>query len=127
MRIQIAWEKGHVEATLKETPTAHALMAALPFESSAHTWGEEVYFSAPVKAEKEEDAQQVVEPGTVCFWVEGQSLALPYGPTPISHEGECRLAARVNILGTLDADPKVLSTIRQDDPIRVSRLESGAC
>lgn len=38
----------------------------------------------PLKALLESDSQQVVDPGTVCFWVQGSSLALPFGPTPVS-------------------------------------------
>ncbi len=70
---------------------------------------------------QEADAQQVVEPGTVAFWTDGDSLALPYGPTPISRGGECRLAGPCNVLGALEGDAQVLRTVRSGDPIRVER------
>ena len=72
----------------------------LPFESRAQTWGEEVYFTTPVSAKLEPDAKQIVEPGTVCFWTEGDALALPYGRTPISTDERPKLASRCNVLGT---------------------------
>ncbi len=118
-RIRISWPQDELAATLRDTPTVKKLLAALPCESSAQTWGDEVYFSVPVKSALEKDASQVVEPGTVCFWVEGQSLALPFGPMPVSEGDECRLVARVNILGKIDADAKKLKTVKAGDRVRV--------
>lgn len=121
-RIRIAWASGEVIADLRKTPTAEALLDALPCDSTANTWGEEVYFSLPVRAKIEPDAQEVVDPGTVCFWVEGHSLALPYGPTPISKGGECRLVTRCNILGRIEGDPRRLGTVREGESIRIERV-----
>jgi hypothetical protein len=115
----MVWNAGEVTATLEETPTTRKLEAVLPFESAAHRWGQEVYFDAPLQATLETDAKQVVEPGTVCFWVEGGSLAIPFGPTPASRGNECRLVTRVNILGRVDDDPSVLDSVREGDRIRV--------
>lgn len=120
MRICISFPKGEIYAELQDTPTANALIAALPFESSASTWGEEVYFSTPLSIELEADAREVVEPGSVCFWVQGNSLALPFGPTPVSRGDECRLVTRVNILGAVEGDPRQLAKITDGDEIRVS-------
>jgi hypothetical protein len=119
--IRISWPGGFVSAALRNTPNAAKLLAALPCEARANTWGEEVYFILPVEAALEQDARQVVEPGTVCFWVEGTSLALPYGATPIAQKGESRLVTRCNLLGRIDGDPKALAGIRDGDPITVSR------
>jgi len=119
MRIRISWDKGEVFGVLTDTPTANRLLEALPCSSSANTWGEEVYFSTPVRTVLEADAQQVVAPGTICFWVEGQSLAIPFGPTPISQGSECRLVTKVNLLGKLEGNPRVLKSIRDGDKIRV--------
>jgi hypothetical protein len=119
MRIRISWDNGEVFGVLTDTPTTKKLLEALPCSSSANTWGEEVYFSTPVRVVLEADAQQVVPPGTICFWVEGQSLAIPFGPTPISQGNECRLVTKVNLLGKLEGNPRVLKSIRDGDKIRV--------
>jgi hypothetical protein len=119
-RIRIAWSKGAAVATLEDTPTAHALVAALPVNAWAQTWGEEVYFELPVKATLERDAKQVVAPGTVCFWVEGSSLALPWGRTPISEGDEPRLVTRCNVLGKIDGDARQLASVRSGDAITVT-------
>lgn len=121
--VRIAWKGGEVTANLRETPTVKQLVAALPCEASANTWGNEVYFELPVKATLETDAQQVVEPGTVCFWVQGNSLALPFGPTPVSKGDECRLVTRCNVLGKIEGDPRQLKKVKQGAAIRVELVE----
>ena len=122
-RIRISWPGGAVTATLDPTPTAEKVLAALPTRSSANTWGDEVYFSLPVRASLEPNARQVVDPGTVCFWGEGHSLALPFGPTPVSRGNECRLVTKVNILGKLEDDPRRLSSVNDGDEITVVRID----
>ena len=119
MRIRISWDKSEVFGVLNDTPTAKRLLKALPCSSTVSTWGDEVYFRVPVHAELESDSQQVVSPGTICFWVEGQSLAIPFGPTPVSRGDECRLVTKVNVLGKLEGDPRVLKSARDGDEIRV--------
>lgn len=109
------------ELELLDTPTARALLAAAPFESNAQTWGEEVYFSTPVSAKLEPGAQQVVEPGTACFWTEGKAIALPFGRTPISDTDKPKLASRCNVLGTLE-DSRRLGKVKPGDRIRVEKV-----
>jgi hypothetical protein len=121
-RIRIAWSSGEVTANLRETPTVKQLLKALPSTSSAQTWGEEVYFELPVQASLEADARQVVEPGAVCFWVEGSSLALPYGRTPASEGDEPRLVTRCNVLGKIEGDPRELRKVKAGESIRVELL-----
>ncbi|MGW2170933.1 cyclophilin-like fold protein [Streptomyces sp. NPDC005047] len=124
MQIRISWPAGHLTATLDDTPTTQALLKALPLTASAHTWGEEVYFDTGVSVSRETDAREVVEPGTVAFWTDGDALALPYGPTPISRGDECRLASPCNVMGRLDGDPRLLATVRNGDPVRVERVDT---
>ena len=118
-RIRITWPKGSASATLDDTPTARALVAALPLKAKAQTWGEEVYFEVPVRATLERGAKQVVAPGTICFWVEGSALALPWGRTPISEGDESRLVTRCNVLGRIDGDARQLASVRSGDSISV--------
>ena len=96
-------------------------MAKLPFESTAQTWGEEVYFSTPVSAKLEPDAKQVVEPGTVCFWTQGDSIALPFGRTPISTDHRPKLANPCNVLGKIVGDFGDLAKVRPGGKVVVEK------
>jgi hypothetical protein len=80
----------------------------------------------PLNAPLESDAQQVVDPGTVCFWVQGSSLALPFGPTPVSKGDECRLVTRCNVLGKIEGDPRRLKKVRQGTQIRVELVDASS-
>ena len=124
MKIKISIGKVEVFAELSETPTAKKLWEALPFKAKAETWGGEVYFRIPVSAALEADAKQVVSPGTICFWTQGDCLALPFGPTPIAEGKECRLADPCNILGTLAGDPTILRHARSGDAVRLEAVKA---
>lgn len=108
-----------IKAELLDTPTSRAITAALPINSHAQTWGDEVYFSVPVHCSLESDARDVVEAGELAFWVEGSCIAIGFGPTPISQADEIRLAARTNIWGRSLDDVRQLSNVRAGDNIRV--------
>jgi hypothetical protein len=120
MKLRIEFDGFAVVADLNDSPTAKAILAKLPFESRAQTWGEEVYFSAPLSAKLEAGAQQVVEPGTVCFWTEGDSIALPYGRTPISTDHRPKLANPCNVLGFLK-NHALLKSVKAGDKVRVEK------
>ena len=120
--IRIAWSGGAITVELRDTPTAKAVLAALPCQASANTWGEEVYFKLPVNAALEPDAQQVVDPGTVCFWVEGSALALPYGRTPVSKGNESRLVTRCNVVGKVLGEARELRRIKDGAALRLEAV-----
>jgi hypothetical protein len=120
-RVRLRTGKLSIEMDLADNATAKALIAALPFEAQAQTWGEEVYFTTPVSAKLEADARQVVEPGTVCFWTQGNALALPFGRTPISTDDKPKLANPCSVLGSIVGDPKQLGAIRPGQQITMEK------
>lgn len=121
MKLRLQAGKVLLGIELLDTPTARAILEAAPFEARAQTWGEEVYFTTPVSVKLERDAKQIVEPGTVCFWTEGDALALPYGRTPMSSDERPKLASPCNVLGRIEGDPRELAKIRPGEKITVSK------
>jgi len=108
-----------IEIEPLDTPTTAEIFRHIPLTSTAQTWGEEVYFSAPADVVKEADARDVVEPGEIAYWTEGKCIAIGYGRTPISQGNEIRLAAKTNIWGKAVTDVKLLSRVRDGDKVSV--------
>lgn len=107
-----------LEAELFDTPTADDIYANLPFSS---TWGDEVYFATPVHVRKELDARDVVKAGELAFWVEGNSIAIGFGPTPVSRGREIRLVTETNIWGQALGPLTQLRQVKDGDPVKIEK------
>ena len=122
-RIKITAGSVEIKAKLLDTPTADAVYDSLPIQSQASIWGEEVYFSTPVSVVREADARDVVKAGEIAFWVEGDSIAIGFGRTPISRGDEIRLAAPTNIWANAIDDVRRLKAVKAGDRVTVEAID----
>jgi len=120
-RILITAGQVSAAAVLYQTPTGEAIWNGLPIEARANTWGDEIYFSIPVKAELENTAKDVVEPGDLGYWPPGTAFCIFFGPTPASQGDEIRPASAVNVVGKVHGDPKVFKQVTSGAKVVIDR------
>ena len=115
---------GEVSATavLDDTPTARAILEALPIDGQANTWGDEIYFSIPVRAEQEPGAGDLVEVGDLGYWPPGSAFCIFFGRTPASQGDEARAASAVNVFGRIQGDATVFKQISAGAAVRIERV-----
>jgi hypothetical protein len=104
---------GDVSATgvLEDNATADAIWNALPISARGNTWGDEIYFGIPVQAEEADDANDVVEIGSLAYWPPGNAFCIFFGKTPASRGDEIRAASAVNPLGKIEGDATVFKKV----------------
>ncbi len=116
-KIRILVSDLKVEAELNESKTAQLIWEALPIQGKVNLWGEEIYFSIPVKTGQEKGARDVVTSGELGYWPPGTAFCIFFGPTPASRGDEIRAASAVNIIGKVLSDPKVFLKVKDGTKI----------
>jgi hypothetical protein len=81
-------------------------------------WGDEVYFSIPVKL-KLEAGQEVVSMGDLGYWPDGNAFCIFFGPTPVSQRGEIRPASPVTVFGKVIGDATIFKKVTARTKITV--------
>jgi len=112
-----------LKAELADTPTAKAVLKALPLEGNANVWGEEIYFGIPLELEQESDAREEVEVGTLAYWPAGPALCIFFGRTPVSTGDKPKAYSAVNVFGQISEDSTVLKKVPDGAKIQISVIE----
>jgi hypothetical protein len=119
-KITIIAEDIKMSAELNSSETAQKIWEVLPIEGSANTWGDEIYFSIPVKVGLE-NAKAVVLEGDLGYWSPGNAFCIFFGPTPASEGEEIRPASPVNVFGKIIGDPQVFKKVRSGAKIIIEK------
>jgi hypothetical protein len=117
--IIISVEGVSMKAEIYDTPTGQAILSALPLESAASLWGDEIYFDIAVMLELERDAREVVEVGDLGYWPMGPAFCIFFGPTPVSQNQKPRAYSPVNVFGKILGDAQVFRQVSNGSSIRV--------
>ena len=121
LKISITASDVSVDATLLDTPTAQAILAALPLEGSVNVWGDEIYFYIPLQLDLEDDAREEVAVGDLAYWPSGPAFCIFFGTTPVSRGSEPRAYSSVNVFGKVEGDALVFKSVADGTPIRVDK------
>ena len=123
-RILITAGSVAADAVLDDSATAGLVWGALPLSVKGETWGDEIYFSIPVKA-KPERPRETVELGDLGYWPPGSAFCIFFGRTPSSRGDEIRPASPVNVFGRIAGDPTIFKKVRSGTQVRVERIREA--
>ncbi len=112
---------GGVITTDQNPKTAELILKALPIQARGNRWGDEIYFSIPVRCE-EENSSEAVERGDIAYWPPGSAFCIFFGRTPASTADQIRPASAVNVVGRVTGDISVLRRFTSGSGITVERV-----
>ena len=122
--IKIVIDNLTLRGELTETACAKQIIGKLPIETRPDEWGDEFYFSIPVKAPLDETATTKVKIGDIGYWPPGNAMAIFFGKTPMSTGTDPVPASSVNLIGKILGDATVLKKAKGATKIRIEIAES---
>ena len=126
MQILINTNNIEIVCKLRTNDTATQIKSILPITSKVNVWGDEIYFPiSKLNIREESDATDIMNLGEIAFWIQGNSIAIGFGPTPVSISDEIRLINKANIWA--DAlNPDILLNLKkvaQDSEIEIKLID----
>ncbi|MDI6703905.1 MAG: cyclophilin-like fold protein [bacterium] len=121
-RIRIRTGDVEVLAELNDSEVAGLIWDILPIQAEVSTWGDEIYFSIPVKANLE-NPKDVVEKGDLGYWPQGPAFCIFFGKTPISKGSEIRPASSVEVVGKVCDNPDEFKKVASGEKIILERIK----
>ena len=111
-------------AILNDSATADAVWEALPFEGQANRWGDEIYFSIPLRLTESKDARQEMTVGELGYWPSGTAFCIFFGPTPVSESEAPRAYTNVNPFGQVEGDATAFQSVMDGERVMVTRVKT---
>ena len=121
-KIKINFLNNFIIVELDNTDTAKKIYDSCPIRSITNTWGNEIYFETAIKVKKDKTAKDIINLGEIAYWVEGSSIAIGFGPTPISKADEIRLVTKANIIGKTKSNLSSLGMVNSREIVIVERM-----
>jgi hypothetical protein len=121
--IRIRIDNLEVRGELVDSRVATQIWTALPINSKVNLWGDEIYFTVPVKTTID-TPQAMVKIGDLAYWPDGPSLCIFFGRTPISDSVDAiKPASDVEVVGKLTLpDTKRLKNVKTGETITVEKI-----
>jgi hypothetical protein len=120
--IEITAGKMKLKAELNDSPTAKAILNALPIRARANRWGGEIYFAIGVKAKIEKgNSRDILQAGEIGYWPTGSAFCIFFGKTPASEADKIRAASDVNIIGKMTDDISNLWNVPDGEEILIEK------
>ena len=124
-KIRITIGSVGLDGELLNSACAQAIARMLPLGTKPNEWGDEFYFTIPLKMPLDDTATVQVKVGDIGYWPPGNALAIFFGPTPISRGSEPVPASEVNLVGKIMGDATMLRRAKGSSTIRIVKAESG--
>ena len=123
-QIHIITGQVKLTAQLNDSPSAKALVKALPMQLSMSRWGDEYYGECGLDVKEEPQARTLMEVGELAIWPPGSALCIFFGPTPASTADDPIAASKVNPVGRVTSQIEPLKELGSSIKVRVELAKS---
>jgi hypothetical protein len=122
MEIKLIIENEEFSGRLYDNPTGRKIAEMLPLIIRMSRWGDEYYGSIGAKFPLADEATDEMKVGELAYWPSGSAFCIFFGPTPVSHGNEPRMASEGNPFGMLKGDVSPLKKMGGSISVRVEKI-----